>query len=346
MTASLIGLFAALRSSLRSRLDLEAEIFALRHQLVVLQRHAPRRPRLRQGDRLLWVLLSRLWPNWRRAVQIVTPETVVRWHRRAFAFAWSRRSRRRRPGRPAVTADLQALIHQMRAANPLWGAPRIHGELRKLGIEIAQATVGKYLGRNRRRPGPPSQTWRTFLANHVSQLASIDFFTVPTATFRVLFVFIVLAHDRRRIVHVNVTPHPTAAWTAEQLREAWPCDTAPRFLLRDRDAIYGSDLRRTAAAMGLEEDLTAPRAPWQHPFVERVIGTLGPECLDHVIVWNERSLRRRLQRYLAYYHAWRTHLALEKDAPVSRPVQPPAAGMIVQVPHLGGLHHHHERRAA
>jgi transposase InsO family protein len=311
MTASLIALFAGLRSSLGSRLDLQAEILALRHQLSVL---------------------------------IVTPETVVRWHRRAFALAWSWKSRRPRPGRPAVAADLRAPIRHMQAANPLWGAPRIHGELRKLGIEIAQTTVAKYLRRH--RGSAPSQTWRAFLTNQVSQLASIDFFTVPTATFRVLFVFVVLEHDRRRIVHVNVTAHPTAARTAQQLREAWPCDTLPRFLLRDHDAIYGPDLRRTAAAMGIEQVLTAPRAPWQNPFVERVIGTLRRECLDHVIVWNERALRRCLQQYLAHYHPWRTHLALEKDAPVPRPVQLLAAGMVVQVPHVGGLHHHYERRAA
>jgi len=231
----------------------------------------------------------------------------------------------------------------MQTANPLWGAPRIHGELPKLGIEIAQATVAKYLGR---RDRPPSPTWRSFLRNHVSQLASIDFFTVPTATFRVLFVFVVLSHDRRRIVHVNVTAHPTAAWTAQQLRQAWPWDTAPRFVVRDRDAIYGSDLPRTAQAMGIEEVLTAPRSPWQNPFVERVIGSMRRECLDHVIVWNERSLRRHLCRYLTYYHEWRTHLSLDKDAPVPRAVQPPTCGMIVQVPHLGGLHHHYERRAA
>jgi hypothetical protein len=213
MTASLIALFAGLRSSLGSRLDLQAEILALRHQLSVLQRQAPRRPRLRQSDRLLWVLLSRLWPDWRRAVLIVTPETVVRWHRRAFALAWSWKSRRPRPGRPAVAADLRAPIRHMQAANPLWDAPCIHGELRKLGIEIAQTTVAKYLRRH--RGSAPSQTWRAFLTNQVSRLASIDFFTVPTATFRVLFVFVVLAHDRRRIVHVNVTAHPTAAWTAQ-----------------------------------------------------------------------------------------------------------------------------------
>jgi len=180
--------------------------------------------------------------------------------------------------------------------------------------------VAKYLGR---RTGPPSQSWRTFLANHVSEFASIDFFTVPTATFRVLFVFVVLSHDRRRIVHLNVTAHPTAEWTAQQLREAWPWDTARRFIIRDRDAIYGSDPRRTLQHMGIEAVVTALRCPWQNPFVERVIGSLRRECLDHVIVWNERALRRHLRRYLAYYHECRTHLSLDKDAPIHRAAQPP-----------------------
>jgi transposase InsO family protein len=232
----------------------------------------------------------------------------------------------------------------MRAANPLWGAPRVHGELRKLGIEISQATVAKYLGRRPRAPG--AQTWRTFLTNHVAQLASIDFFTVPTATFRVLFVFVVLSHDRRRIVHVNVTAHPTAAWTAQQLREAWPWDDAPRFVMRDRDGIYGEVFCDAELALGIEEILIAPRSPWQNPFVERLIGSIRRECLDHVIVWNERSLRRHLQQYLTYYHEWRTHLALGKDAPAPRAVQPLTCGPIVEVPHFGGLHHHYERRAA
>jgi transposase InsO family protein len=232
----------------------------------------------------------------------------------------------------------------MQAANPLWGAPRIHGELRKLGIEVAQATVAKHL--TRRRGTPPSQTWRAFLSNHVAQLASVDFFTVPTATFRVLFVFIVLSHDRRRIVHLNVMAHPTAVWTAQQLREAWPWDTAPRFVIRDRDTIDGSDLRRTADATGIEDVLTAPRSPWQNSFVERVMGSIRRECLDHVIVWNERSLRRHRQQYVAYYHRWRTHLSLDKDVPVPRATQRPTYGAVVQVPHLGGLHHHYERCAA
>src|SRR5882672_4222691 len=271
MTALFFALLASLRATIRSRLELAAEILALRHQLAVLQRTAPRRPRLRRIDRLLWMLLSSIWPNWRQAVQIVTPATVVRWHRRAFAAYWRWNSRPRRIGRPALASSLRALIRQMREANPLWGAPRIHGELQKLGIQVAQATVATYLGR---RNYPPSQSWRIFLTNHAAQLASIDFFTVPTATFRVLFVFVVLSHDRRRILHVNVTAHPTAAWTGQQLREAWPWDTAPRFAIRDRDAIYGSDVQRTMQQMGIEEVLTAPRSPWQNPYVERMIGSL------------------------------------------------------------------------
>jgi putative transposase len=271
MTALFVALLASLLATIRSRLELAAEILALRHQLAVLQRATPKRPRLRPLDRLLWVLLSSVWPNWRQAVQIVTPATVVRWHRRAFAAYWRWNSRPRRIGRPVLASSLRALIRQMRDANPLWGAPRIHGELQKLGIDVSQTTVAKYLGRRR---GPPSPSWRTFLTNHVSQLASIDFFTVPTATFRVLFVFVVLSHDRRRIVHVNVTAHPTSAWTAQQFREAWPWDTAPRFVIRDRDRIYGSDARRTTQQLGVEEVLTAPRSPWQNPFVERVIGSL------------------------------------------------------------------------
>ena len=247
-------------------------------------------------------------------------------------------------GRPAVPGDLRALIRRMKAANPTWGAPRVQGELRTLAIDVAQATVAKYL--DRRSATSRSQSGRTFLTNHISQLASIDFFTVPTATFRVLFVFVVLSHDRRRIVHVNVTAHPTAIWTAQQLREAWPWDDAPRVLIRDRDSLYGEPFCHAIRSRGTEEVLTAPRSPWQNPFVERVIGSIRHEGLDHVIVWNERSLRRHLQHDLADYHGWRTHLSLDKDAPVPRVTQPPTCGAVVQVPHLGGLHHHDERRAA
>jgi transposase InsO family protein len=231
----------------------------------------------------------------------------------------------------------------MAEANPLWGAPRIHGELHKLGLEISQATVSKYLVR--RRP-PPSQTWRTFLANHVGSLVSVDFFTVPTVTFKVLFVFVVLAHDRRRVLHVNVTAAPTAQWTAQQLVEAFPWDTAPRYLLRDRDAVYGAVFSSRVQTLGIQEVKIAPRAPWQNPYVERLIGTLRRECLDHVVVLNDTHLRRVLHAYLAYYHGARTHLSLDKDAPEPRAVERLEQGRIVETPLVGGLHHRYSRRAA
>jgi len=235
------------------------------------------------------------------------------------------------------------LVRTMALANPLWGAPRIHGELLKLGFEISQRTVARLMPRRRK---PPSQTWRTFLQNHVSDLVSIDFFVVPTATFRVLYVFLALLHHRRRVVHFNVTDSPTAAWTAQQIVEAFPHEEAPRFLLRDRDSIYGGKFRRRVQGLGIGEVLTAPRSPWQNPFAERLIGTIRRELLDHVIVINEGHLRRRLRNYLSYYHASRTHLALEKDAPEPRAVEPPAQGPVVALPQVGGLHHRYVRRAA
>jgi putative transposase len=291
-----VALLAALGTPFRSRASLALEVFALHHQLAVVRRQAPARLRLQPIDRLVWVWLSSVWKQWRGAVHIVSPDTAVRWHRRGFGLYWRWKSRTR-PERRPISTDVRALIRCTQVDNPTWGAPRIHGELLKLGFDVSQATVAKYL---RRRATPPSQTWRTFLANHVSQIASIDFFTVPTATFRVLFAFVVLSHDRRRIVHANVTAHPTAAWTAQQLRD---------------------------------------------PFVERVIGTLRRECVDHVIVWNERALRRVLRAYLPYDHDWRTHLSLGKDAPHARQVDS-CIGRIDALPHVGGLHHHYDRRAA
>jgi putative transposase len=342
MSSLLIALFAFAASSFRTRGALQVEILALRHQLAVLQNNAPRHLRFNRTDRLLWVVLSRFWSGWRHSLQIVQPDTVIRWHRRAFAWYWTRKSRRH-PGRPEVAAKIRDLIRRMSQVNPLWGAPRIHGELLKLGIEVAQSTVAKYLGRQRK---PPSQPWRTFLANHVEQMASIDFFTVPTATFRVLFVFVVLSHARRRVVHFRVTEHPTQEWTMQQLREAFPWDQAPRYLLRDRDAIYGSEFAAITKGMGVEEVVTAPRAPWQNPFVERLVGSIRRECLDHIIVWNERSLRRTLQSYFAYYERSRTHLALAKDTPEHRAVEQPEQGHVTAIPQVGGLHHRYLRRAA
>ncbi len=291
---------------------------------------------------MLWVWVSRVWTEWRAALVIVKPQTVIAWHRQRFRLFWTWKSRRR-TGRPTVPPDVRALIRTMSEANPLWGAPRLHGELLKLGIDIGETSVSKYMARHRK---PPSQTWRTFLENHCKDLVSVDFFTVPTIRFQVLYVFLVLAHDRRRIVHFNVTAHPTAEWTAQQLRDAFPWNTVPRYLLRDRDRIFGTMFRMDLEAMGIKEVLSAPHSPWQRAYIERVIGSVRRECLDHIIVFNEASLRRTINSYLVYYHEWRTHLSLNKDAPVPRAAQPQACGTIVRVAHIGGLHHHYERRAA
>jgi transposase InsO family protein len=272
---------------------------------------------------------------------IVKPETVIAWHRKGFRLFWTWKSRRR-SGRPAVPPDVRTLIRTMSRDNPLWGAPRIHGELLKLGLEVSQATVAKYMA----RPAtPPSQSWRTVLTNQVQQIAAADFFVVPTATCRLLFVLVILAHERRRIVHVAVTDSPTAAWTAQQLRDGFPWDEAPRYLLHDRDAAFQA-WATTAATMKIEEVPTAVRSPWQNAYVERLIGSIRRECLDHVIVTSERGLRRVLQAYIEYYLKSRTHLSLDKDSPTSRRAMPPEDGAIVAIPHVGGLHHRYERRAA
>ena len=241
-----------------------------------------------------------------------------------------------------MSADLRTLIRTMAQANPRWGAPRIHGELLKLGMEVSQATVAKYMWRQRQ---PPSQTWRTFLDNHIGQIVAADFFVVPTATYRLLFVLVFLAHDRRRIRHVAVTAHPTAAWTAQRLREAFPWDEAPRYLIHDRDHAFEC-LGATTKAMGIKEVLTAPHAPWQNAYVERFIGSARRECFDHVIVFNEAGLQRLMKRYCSYHERSRTHLSLDNDSPIPRPVTPPGDGAVVGIPEVGGLHHRHERRAA
>jgi len=310
------------------------EILALRHQLGVLQRSV-KRPKLTPSDRLLWAWLCVVWNDWQSSVFIVKAATVIGWHRKGFRLFWAWKVRHGKPGRPTVLKEVRALIRTMSRENPLWGAPRIHGELLKLGIDIGETSVSKYLVRRRR---PPSQTRKTFLDNHVKTMVSADFFTVPTIRFQILYVFLVLAHDRRRILHFGVTAHPTAEWTAQQLREAFPWETAPRYLLRDRDRIFGPDFVTQVKAMGIKQVLSAPRSPWQRAYVERAIGTIRRECLDHVIVFSEAGLSRHLRRFADYYHRSRTHLGLQKDTPESRPVQAPEAGRIVAFPEVGGLH--------
>ena len=303
MNAALASIVTALTFSLRSRLALQAEILALRHQLNVLCRSTDARRQLRTSDRVLWVWLSQLWSDWRSVLLIVKPETVIHWHRQGFRLYW--RWKCRHLGRPDAGREIRELIRKMCLSNPTWGAPRVHGDLLKLGIDVSQSTVSKYMVRPRK---PPSQTWRTFLENHVKQLVSVDFFVVPTIDFKLLFVFLVLAHERGRVIHFNVTEHPTAEWTATQIAQALPWGTAPRYLLRDRDRIYGDAFRMRTADMQINEVLTAPRSPWQSPFVERLIGSIRRECLDHVVVLSEQSLRRILRSYFAYYHDSRCHL--------------------------------------
>ncbi|MGC2305768.1 integrase core domain-containing protein [Candidatus Binatus sp.] len=324
----------------RSRAVLELENIALRHQLCVLRRQQPGRLRLFTHDRLLWVLLYRLWPRCLELMVLVKPTTVIHWHRQGFRLFWRWRSR---SGRPSIDREIRDLIRQMSSANPLWGAPRIHGELLKLGIEVSQATVAKYMVRRR---GTPSQNWRTFLRNHVEGIAAIDMFVVASASFRLLYVMVILAHGRRKIMRTAVTEHPSAAWLSRQVTEAFPWDTAPRYLLRDRDTSYGSEFRSRVDAMNIAEVITAPRSPWQNAYVERVIGSIRRECLDHIVIFNGRHLRRVLSSYVDYYQSSRTHLSLGKDCPDSRPIQRRSVGRIVAIPKLGGLHHRYERLAA
>jgi transposase InsO family protein len=338
----LSALYASVSASLRSRAALQLEILALRHQLGVLHRSV-KRPKLTPVDRFLWAGLCAVWNDWRSNIFLVKAATVIGWHRKGFRLFWTWKIRCGKPGRPAVPKEVRTLIRTMSRDNSLWGAPRIHGELLKLGIDIGETSVSKYMVRRRR---PPSQTWRTFLENHMKSMVSIDFFTVPTIRFQILYVFLVLAHERRRILHFAVTAHPTAEWAVQQLREAFPWETAPRYLLRDRDRIFGNDFVDQVKAMGIQQVLSAPRSPWQRAYVERVIGTIRRECLDHVIVFNEQSLRRHLRGFTDYYHRSRTHLGLQKDTPEARSIQSAEAGRITAIPEVGGLHHRYERRAA
>ena len=304
-------------------------------------RRQVKRPGVAPTDRLSWIAVSRLWHRWRDVLVLVTPETVIRWHREGFRAHWTRMSRRP-PGRPAVSTEIRGLVRRMSIENPLWGAPCIHGEPLKLGFSVSESTVAKCMVRR----GDPrrSQTWHTFLRNHARDLVSIDFFTVPTARFATLYVFLVLAHERRRIVHLRVTAAPSSAWVSQQIIEAFPWDTAPRLLLRDRDSIYSPAFRSRVDGMGIDDHPTAPRSPWQNPYVERLIGSILRDLLDHVIVLDASHLERLLHSYLDCYHRSRNHLALGKDPPEHRTVE--RSGKIVALPQLGGLHHRYTRLAA
>jgi len=334
-----------LRALFSSRASIAAENMALRQQVAVFKENV-KRPKLRTRDRLFWVVLSWLWSGgWKSALAIVKPETVIAWHRKGFKLFWRWKSRRKKkPGRPPIKKPVRELIKQMTQENPGWGAPRIHKEVKLLGYKVSRTTVAKYMERDNTKP--PSQTWKTFLKNHMGQTASIDFFTVPTVTFNVLYIFVVLCHLRRRVVHFGITTNPTAEWTAQQIVEAFPFDKAPKYLLRDRDSIYGKYFQRRVKGMGIEEVLTSYKSPWQNPYVERVIGTIRRECLDHMIILNENHLRRILDSYFGYYHESRPHMSLDDNSPEPREVEPESKGKVISIPMVGGLHHRYTRDAA
>src|SRR5271167_1828507 len=327
---AVIGLF-------RSQAALQAEIVLLRHQLNVLRRRSPKRVNFSNIDRLVFAGIYSLAPKVLDALQIIKPETVIGWHRAGFRTYWRWKSRPR-GGRPKTPHEIRQLIRDMSIANPLWGAPRIHGELLKLGIDVGQTSVAKYTAKPRR---PPSQGWRTFLRNHADGIASMDLFVVPTISFRLLYGLLILQHGRRRILWLGVTAHPTAEWIARQLTEAYGWTAAPRYIVRDRDAAYGDIFIRRVLAMGIRDRPTAARSPWQNGYAERLIGSIRRDCLDHVVIFGEQHLRHLLGSYQRYYNEAPTHLSLGKDAPLSRAVQ--AAGSIIAEPLLGGLHHQYVR---
>src|SRR6202047_4393014 len=328
---------AALTSPFKSKIRLEAENAVLRHQLIVLRRKLRGRVKLANSDRWFLVQLYRWFPSILKVLTIIRPETLVRWHRAGFRSYWRWKSRSL-GGRPQIDADLRALIRRMSIENPLWGAPRIHGELLKLGFEVAQSSVAKYMVKRR---GPPSQEWRTFLCNHAPDIAAMDLFVVPTIGFSLLYAFVIVRLDRRDLVWINVTTNPPSDWIARQMTEAFPWDEAPRHLIRDRDRIYGSVVTRRLCAMGIRDKPTAPASPWQNGFAERLIGSIRRECVDHIIVLGEAHLRRILRKYASYYNELRTHRSLNKDAPIHRAIQ--RRGGIVSAPLLGALHHHYCR---
>src|ERR1700738_1158546 len=337
MIALIWFVLVVLASPFKSKSRLEAENAVLRHQLIVLRRKLKGGARLTNNDRWFFVQMYRWFPSILTVVTIVRPETLVRWHRAGFRRYWRWKSNSR-GGRPRIEMELRALIRLMSTENQLWGAPRIHGELLKLGFRVAQSTVAQYMVK---RSGPPSQGWRTFLRNHAPDIAAMDQFVVPTIGFKLLYGFVIVRIDRRDLIWINVTTNPTAEWIARQITEAFPWDGAPGDMIRDRDRIYGAVVTRRLRAMGIRDKPIAALSPWQNGFAERLIGSIRRECLDHIIVSGEAHLRRIQISYAAYYNSVRTHRSLHKDAPSFRPIQ--QTGIIRSPPILAGLHHHYVR---
>ena len=327
----------------RTRRNLLLENLVLRQQLTVLKRKRPR-PRIAALDKLFWVLAQRFWSRWKQALIIVSPETVLRWHRSGFALYWRVISRTRRvTGRRRISKEVRDLIFRMMIENPTWGAPRIHGELLMLGVDISERTISRWMKRAPRDP-EPAKRWLAFLRNHREAIAAMDFFTVPTITFGVLYCFFIIGHDRRCILYFHVTRHPTSLWVVQQLREAFPYETAPRFLIFDRDAKYGTEVPAAIRSMKIKCVRTSFESPWQNGVAERWVQSCRRDLLNHVIALDEAHLRRLLSDYVRYYHEDRTHLGLRKETPAGR-IRSQVSGRITARERLGGLHHRYDRAA-
>lgn len=340
----LFGLwFGVIVRAFRTHRSLMLENLALRQQLTVLKRKHPR-PRLGSLDKLFWVLARRFWSRWKEMLVLVQPETVARWHKAGFKAYWALLCKvRKRVGGRRISKEIRELIFQMVAENPTWGAPHIHGELLMLGFEVSETTVSRWMKLAHRRPDP-AKRWLAFLRNHREAIAAMDFFTVPTLTFGVLYCFFIISHDRRLILHFNITRHPTSSWIAQQLRDAFPYDAVPKFLVFDHDAKYGFEVPTTIRSMNITAVRTSVGCPWQNGVAERWVGSCRRELLDHIIVLNEQHLRRLLSDYISYYHYDRTHLGLGKHTPGRRRRSLPP-GQVVARPRLGGLHHRYDRAA-
>jgi putative transposase len=334
----ILSLLVAIRVFFRSRSDTALEVLALRQQLAVLKRKRSR-PKLNSLDRPFWTTLRQFWSRWTDVLVLVKPDTVIGWHRAGFRLYWRWRSRPR-SGRPKITEEIRVLIRRLAQENQGWGAPKIHGELQKLGLVVSERSVARYLRRIRRR-GDPAKSWLTFLQNHREVIAAFDFFTVPTVTFQLLYCFFVIEHGRRRILHFNVTRHPTAEWVVQQLREAFPEAGPYRYVIFDRDSTFNDEVVTFLRATGLKPRRTSAQAPWQNGIAERWVGSCRREVLDQVIALNEAHLRRVIRDYVNYYHEDRIHDSLSKDTPNGRPTEHKASlkATVISSGRLGGLHH-------